>query len=154
MTHTMRRSDRRLDEKAAEMILKNGAYGVLSTIGEDGCPYGVPLTYAYEDRRIYFHCAHEGHKVENLRFNDSASFCVIGETQVLPDKFSIRYESAIAGGHVREVTGEEKIAALTMLIAKFSKGYEEKGAAYIQNDQHKTAVYCLEIEEMTGKARR
>ncbi len=51
------------DEKTIE-ILRTGSYGVLSTIGEDGYPYGIPLNYTYFDNGICFHCAQQGHKIE------------------------------------------------------------------------------------------
>ncbi len=47
---------------------------------------------------IYFHCAPEGHKLENLSGNNKVSFCVVGKTQVLPDKFATNYESVIVFG--------------------------------------------------------
>ena len=43
----MRRQDRKLTQEEAEAILREGQYGVLSTTGEDGYPYGVPVSYAY-----------------------------------------------------------------------------------------------------------
>ena len=43
MNEKMRRKDRETTEERAYEILKNGEYGILSTIGEDGYPYGVPL---------------------------------------------------------------------------------------------------------------
>ena len=35
--------------------------------GEDGYAYGVPLNYVYVDNSIYFHCAKEGHKLDNIK---------------------------------------------------------------------------------------
>ena len=81
MNHEMRRSDWRLAEDEAKQILVQGEYGILSTIGEDGFPYGVPLSYAYDGEKIYFHCAADvGHKLENLDFSNKACFTVVGKT--------------------------------------------------------------------------
>ena len=41
--YEIRRKDRAVDENAALEILKSGSFGVLSTIGADGYPYGVPV---------------------------------------------------------------------------------------------------------------
>lgn len=57
MNEKMRRKDRETTEERAYEILKNGEYGILSTIGEDGYPYGVPVNFAVEGNKIYFHCA-------------------------------------------------------------------------------------------------
>ena len=32
-----------------KMILQKGEYGILSTVGQDGKPYAVPLSYAWKD---------------------------------------------------------------------------------------------------------
>lgn len=44
--YDIRRSDRAQSESTAVEILKKGSYGVLSTVGADGYPYGVPVNYA------------------------------------------------------------------------------------------------------------
>ena len=65
----LRLQKRRLDAQNSEEILRKGEYGVLSTCGADGQPYGVPLNYVYEDGKIYFHCAAEGRKLDNIAVN-------------------------------------------------------------------------------------
>ena len=45
----MRRKDRQLDSADTLEILKNGEYGVLATVTEDGSPYGVPMSYAFDE---------------------------------------------------------------------------------------------------------
>ena len=57
MNEKMRRKDRKTTEERAYEILKNGEYGILSTIGEDGYPYGVPVNFAVEGNKIYFNTA-------------------------------------------------------------------------------------------------
>lgn len=154
MEYKMRRQDRQLGQEEARQILKENQYGVLSLVGEDGIPYGVPLSYAYQNGRLYFHGAMEGRKREYFLAHPRASFCVVGKTEVLPEKFSTRYESVIAEGMVKELDGEEKVIALSALIEKYSSEFREKGDAYIQRAKDKTCVFCMEIEAMSGKARR
>ena len=69
MFREIRLKDRVINNEKAIEIIKKGSYGVLSTIGEDGYPYGVPLNYTYFDNCICFHCAQKGHKLENIDFN-------------------------------------------------------------------------------------
>ncbi len=71
MERIIRRIDRAISEEEAKDILKKGEYGILSTISKEGQPYGVPLSYSYAGNIIYFHCALEGHKVDNVRENES-----------------------------------------------------------------------------------
>jgi nitroimidazol reductase NimA-like FMN-containing flavoprotein (pyridoxamine 5'-phosphate oxidase superfamily) len=61
MFREIRLKDRVVDDEKAVEIIKKGSYGVLSTIGADGYPYGVPLNYTYFNNCICFHCAQEGH---------------------------------------------------------------------------------------------
>ena len=116
MFREMRKKERALGMEESEEILKNNTYGILSTVGPDGQPYGLPLSYAYRDNAIYFHCAVEGQKLDNLEANNRVSFCVVGQTCTLPEKFSTIYESVIAFGEVSELTGEEKDQALLELV--------------------------------------
>ena len=150
----IRRSDRALTQEQAHEILKKGEYGVLSTVSPDGQPYGVPVSYALTGNALYFHCAVEGHKLDNLAANPHVSFCVVGTTEVLPDKFATRYESAIVFGAASELTGEEKHAALMELLKKYSADFIEKGERYVESDIEKTRVFKIEIEALSGKARR
>ena len=87
MFREIRLKDRSVDDEKAIAILAQGSYGVLSTIGEDGYPYGVPLNYTYFDNCICFHCAQEGHKIENINFNNKVSFCVVTKSDVLDNEF-------------------------------------------------------------------
>ena len=49
--------------------VKSQPRGVLSILGEDGYPYGIPIDYWYceEENRIYFHGAKEGHKIDAIK---------------------------------------------------------------------------------------
>ena len=154
MFKEIRRKERSIEEKDAIELLKNGEYGVLSMVGENGYGYGVPLSYVLMDNNIYFHCAVEGFKLDSIEKNNNVSFCVVGKTQVLPEKFSTEYESAIAFGKAYEVDVEEKERALFSIIQKYSPGYEESGMEYIKRAAHRTKVVKIAIEKVTGKARK
>jgi len=104
----IRRSDREISFQEVRKILDNAEYGVLSTVGKDGQPYGVPLSYVYKNDSIYFHCALSGHKLDNIGHNAKVSFCVVGNTKVLPDKFATEYESTVIFGVVSEVKETER----------------------------------------------
>lgn len=151
---TMRRKDREITRLEAEEILENGLYGVLSTIGEDGQPYGVPLSYTYKNACIYFHCAAVGHKIENLQHNPRVSFCVVGNTCVIPAERTVKYESAIAFGVASEVQGPEKDDALLALLEKYSAEYIEEGKTVIAKNGKTTTVIKIEITHISGKAQR
>jgi len=152
MFKEMRRNDRSIDKEQAIRLMEQGQYGVLSTVGENGYAYGVPLNYIYHEGNIYFHCAEEGSKYDNIIFNNKVSFCVIGNSEAIPDKFSYRYESVIVFGQSIEVYDMEKEAALIAIIQKYSGEFMEKGMEYIKKSGAKTKVLKINIEHISGKA--
>jgi len=154
MFREMRRRDRELKNGEVIEILKNSDYGILSTISQNGYPYGVPISYTYINDSIYFHCAVEGHKLDNIRNNGKVSFCVVGQTQILPDKFSTKYQSVIVFGRAIEVSDDERNMVLLEILNKYSPDYIEQGKEYIQKKNKATKVIRINVEHISGKARR
>ncbi len=153
MFKEMRRNDKKISEEAAIAILKKGMYGVLATMGEDGYPYGVPVNYAYEDGKIYFHSsADEGHKGANIRFCDKVCFTVTENVELRADKFNSRFESVIVFGRIKEVPARKQ-AILEGIIDKYSAPYRPAGLEYINKAAAKTTVYEISIETISGKAK-
>lgn len=150
----MRRSDREITIQEARAILAGGEYGVLSTVGKDGQPYGVPLNYVYKDNRIYFHCALAGQKLDDIGYNAKVAFCVVGNTKVLPEKFSTEYESAVAFGVASEVNGAERHNALLWLLEKYCPDFIAGGRLYIEQKDKATKVLKIEVDHLSAKARR
>jgi nitroimidazol reductase NimA-like FMN-containing flavoprotein (pyridoxamine 5'-phosphate oxidase superfamily) len=154
MSRELRRKDRGITDAEAQELLERGEYGVLATVSGDGAPYAVPLSYCVIDHGIYFHCATEGHKLENLAVESRVSFCVVGATEVLAGKFSTRYESVIVSGRATEVFDDEKQRGLAGLVAKYSAAFSDAGLAYIASGSARTRVFRIDIETISGKARR
>lgn len=149
----MRRKDKAMPDDKLIGLLQQGEYGVLSTADGRGQPYGVPLNYVLINNRIYFHCALEGHKLDNLAANPDVSFCVVGRTNVLPAEFSTEFESVIIFGRASVIDGEERYQALNGLIEKYSPDFISEGAAYIEKFDRQTCVVRVTIEKMSGKAK-
>ncbi len=135
-------------------ILEKGEFGMLSTVSSSNEPYGVPLNYCFIDQTIYFHCALEGEKLNNIEKNSSVSFCVVCGTRLQPEKFSTIYESCIVQGSATEVFNEEKQLALEGLVKKYSNEFQAQGADYIRKAQHKTRVMKIVPRSISGKAKR
>jgi nitroimidazol reductase NimA-like FMN-containing flavoprotein (pyridoxamine 5'-phosphate oxidase superfamily) len=99
----MRRRRQQLSTEEAVAILQKSTAGTLALLGDNDYPYAVPLSYVYQDGRIYFHSALAGHKVDAVRKNEKASFCVIEQDDVQPKKYTTFYRSVIAFGRVHVV---------------------------------------------------
>ncbi len=151
---TMRRKDRAISEAEAWELLNKAEYGILSTVSGDGQPYGVPLNFCVIEDCLYFHHAVEGHLVENITGNPLVSFCVVGDTELMPEKFGTLYESVILFGNIEEVFDAQKQAGLEGLVAKYSPDFTEEGRAYIEKLWDRTRVFRIKISDISGKARR
>ena len=151
----VRRSDRMISAEDAIAVLKSADYGVLSTVNPDGSPYGVPLGYVYLNDALYFHCAHEGHKIDNINQNPEVCFCAVSQAIPLSEKFSMRYASATVFGTAEAVTDDdEKRAALVAIIEKYSPDHIPAGIDYINRDMNKTLVVKITIQKISGKSRK
>lgn len=151
MFREMRRGKQILSLEENESILKNSTSGVLALSGDCGYPYTVPLSYVYEDNKLYFHCAVEGHKIDAIKTCDKASFCVVFQDDILPEKYTTLYKSVIAFGKVKLICGEDMIKPLEVLTRKYVKSSEREMQAEI--DRFKDKMYIIEfnIEHLTGK---
>ncbi len=150
----LRRKDRAISEEESIELLNKAEYGVLSTVSEDGKPYGIPLNFCIIDDCAYFHCAVMGQKIDNINYNTAVSFCIVGNTEILPDKFGTKYNSVIIRGEAEEVFDKDKQKALEGLLQKYSSEFMEKGMKYIEKLKNETRVFKISIHKLTGKARK
>lgn len=154
MFKEMRRSDKRLTDEEMYDIMNTAEYGVLSTIGENGYPYGVPVNFIYLNGDIYFHSALTGHKLDNIAFNHKVSFCVVKDVDLIPDDFNTKYKSVIAFGDITEVQEIEKKDLYVAFLQKFSSGYMESGMEYIRNAGEKARIFKISVKHMTAKGKK
>ncbi|MBR5400392.1 MAG: pyridoxamine 5'-phosphate oxidase family protein [Treponema sp.] len=100
MFRPMRRFKQQINDSECKEILKNEKRGVLSLLGDDGYPYGLPMSHLYseEDNKIYFHCAKEGHKIDAIKNYDKASFCVYDSGYRKEGEWALNINSVIVFG--------------------------------------------------------
>jgi len=148
----LRRKKQLLSKEATEDILNRGLSGVLGVTGDDGYPYTVPISYAYDGGKVYFHSANSGHKLDGIRRNDKVSFCVIDQDQIVPEKFTTFFRSAIVFGRARIIADDaEKRHAMELLAQKYSPNYPEEATAEIDRLWNATTVVEIVVEHMSGK---
>ncbi len=149
----MRRIKQQLDKSECIDILKNEPRGVLSMIGENGYPYGIPLDHWYNeaDGKIYFHGAKEGHKADALKKCDKVSYCVYDSGFRKDGEWALNIKSVVVFGKISFVNDEEKTLEICKnLCLKFTDDSE-----YIEREIKSSLknVLCLELtpEHITGK---
>ena len=155
-TQHIRRQDRLLEEDNAVRLLRNGEFGILSLLAEGNVPYGIPINFVWDGKSsIYIHCAPEGKKLQCLEICPQVSFCVVGKTKVISNKFTTGYESIVLQG--KAYTGlstEERMQALTLLLDKYSPEDKVIGLKYAEKSFHRTEIIRIDIEEWSGKCKR
>lgn len=154
MFREMRRKKQALSAVECIAILNRGSSGVLALAGDDNYPYAVPISYVFDGSRIYFHCAKSGHKLDAIRRNGKASFCVIDQDQVVAQEYTTYFKSVIVFGSIRIVEDEQlKRTAIERLAVKYAPDADAAGrSAAIAHAWERLCILELHIAHMTGKA--
>ncbi len=153
MFREITRYKQKISEEACIEILKNEKRGVLSVLGDDGYPYGLPINHFYneEDGHIYFHSGKKGHKIDAMRKCDKVSLCVCDSGFVREGEWALNISSVIVFGRVRFVEDYDKIMDICRKLSyKFTDDTN-----YIEHEIVKsgpgTLMFELVPEWMTGK---
>lgn len=153
MFRKMRRFKQKLTQEECITILQNEPRGVLSLLGDDGYPYGLPMTHWYnpKDGHIYFHGAKEGHKIDSIKKNNKASFCVMDKGYKKENEWALHIHSVIVFGTIQIVKDPNKIVEIcSELCRKFTDDEN-----YIQHELEHSgpSVLCFELipEHISGK---
>jgi nitroimidazol reductase NimA-like FMN-containing flavoprotein (pyridoxamine 5'-phosphate oxidase superfamily) len=149
----MRRKEKEITNLTeVDSILKDAQVCRIA-LARDNEPYLVPVFFGYDGKRLYFHTAKKGKKIDFLAFNSRVCFEVERNVSVISDpyeacKWSGVFESVIGYGDAIELTTlEEKEYGLNQIMMHYSG----KNWRYEQKTLKKTKVWCVEIESMTGK---
>lgn len=153
MFREMRRKRQSLSIERIASILENGTSGVLALSGDDDYPYAVPISYVYGDDKIYFHCAKSGHKMDAIKRNCKASFCVIDQDQIIPEEYTTYFRSVIVFGRIRLIEDEqEKRTAIEKLATKYAPNDSAAGRKEaIEREWKPLCMLEMDIDHMTGK---
>ena len=153
MFRPMRRSRQALGIDACKEVLSRGTSGVLALLGDGGWPYAVPMSYAFDGEKLYFHCAREGHKLDAIRREARASFCVVDRDEVAPEEYTTYFRSVIAFGRVRVLEDEaQKRAAIELLARRyFPQDSAENRRRAIERERTGLCMLEMDIEHMSGK---
>ena len=153
MFRELRRKRQALSRADCEAVLSRGTSGVLALAGDDGYPYAVPLSYLYEDGKLLFHCAREGHKLDAVARCDKASFCVIDQDRVVPEEYTTYFRSVIAFGRIRVIGNDgERRSAVERLAPKYHPGdTPEHRNRYTDSEWAPLCMLEMTVEHLSGK---
>ncbi|MDD4797385.1 MAG: pyridoxamine 5'-phosphate oxidase family protein [Eubacteriales bacterium] len=155
----MRRTDRQVtDMQALQQILDTCKVCRIAMADGDR-PYLVPMNYGYRlaggKLTLYFHCAHQGRKLDILKRNPRVCFEMDCEHALMPGdtacEYGYAYASIIGEGAARILTDEaEKIDALQrLMLHQTGQGQYSFPAAAVSG----VTVFCIDTIGFTGKRR-
>lgn len=153
MFRELARIKQKLPLEESIRILKEEPRGVLSVLGDDGYPYGLPIDHWYndEDGCLYFHSGPKGHKIDAIRRCSKASFCVYDQGWREDGDWALHIQSVVVFGKIEIVEDHAKAIDLTrQLSLKYTTD-----TAYIEDEIRKygagVLVFRLVPEHITGK---
>lgn len=155
MFREMRRVKQLLPTEECQQILATQKRAVLSVLGDDGYPYGVPVNYVYDPTcgelgSFFIHCALTGHKLDAIAACDKVSICVLDDGVLEEGSWWYHVNSVICFGRASLVKREELHDPLYALGAKyFPEGTDIE--ADIAHSGNRVNVIKLEVEHMSGK---
>lgn len=153
MFRELTRKNKQITKEECVELLKTETRGVLSVLGDDDYPYGMPMNHFYndEDGNIYFHCGKIGHRLDALRRHNKVSFCVYDHGYRNEGEWFLRVKSVIVFGRIEIIDDMETIIDIsTELSHKFTRD-EEYIQNEIKNSGAATLLLKLTPEHICGK---
>lgn len=148
----MRRFKQLLSDEESIEILCATTSGVLSLCGTGGMPYGVPLSHVYENGKLYFHSALNGHKVDLIKQNSNASFTVIAKDEIHPETFTTYFRSVIVFGKVQIIEDDAKKKGILEVLGRRCNPNDDESLGHeIKNGFNRCLALEMTIERITGK---
>ena len=153
MFRELTRKNKELSRRDCIRLLEEETRGVLSVLGDDGYPYGMPMNHWYneEDGKLYFHCGKIGHRLDALRKNGKVSFCVLDRGIRQEGEWAWQVKSVIVFGKIEIIDDIDRVVEITTKLShKFTRD-----EAYIQREirqaAHSTLLLQLTPEHLCGK---
>lgn len=153
MFRELARKNKEISREECIGLLKNETRGVLSVLGDDEYPYGMPMNHFYneEDGKIYFHCGKAGHRLDSLKNHDKVSFCVYDAGYRNEGEWALNVKSVIVFGRMKVVDDMARIVDISRALShKFTQD-EEYISREIEKYARGTLLLELTPEHMCGK---
>lgn len=153
----MSHKDRFISSQEAIALLKHGKLGTLCTVSSNGVPYGVPVNYYYDEdeHTVVFHCAVKGRKLDNIRANNRVCFAVVGEEQIVEERYTTHYESVLAEGDAEIVDEPKEIVRLLHRLCDALCPHETtRREEVIQKYLPAVRMVKIHIHSVSGKRNR
>jgi len=153
MFRELARKNKQISMEECVEILNQEKRGVLSVLGDEDYPYGMPMNHWYDEENgiVWFHCGKVGHRLDALRRHDKVSFCVYDQGYREEGDWALNIRSVIVFGRMEIVDDMDTIVDVTTRLShKFTLD-----DAYIQKEIQQSAKGTLLLrlvpEHICGK---
>jgi len=154
MFRELTRKSKEIPAEQCTRILCEEKRGVLSVLGDDGYPYGMPMNHVYDEESgcLWFHCGRqESHRADAIRRCDKVSFCVTDSGRRREGEWALDFCSVIVFGRAEILDDPARIKEISeKLCRKFTDD-----EAYIRREieafAHETWLIRLTPEHICGK---
>jgi nitroimidazol reductase NimA-like FMN-containing flavoprotein (pyridoxamine 5'-phosphate oxidase superfamily) len=152
----MRRKEREIsDIPEIESIMMSSDVCRIA-FADANAPYIVTMNFGYcgiDSRRLYFHCAPEGRKIDMMKKNNFVCFEMDTDHYLKTGKmacdYGMGYRSVVGYGYISIVNDEEeRVRALDHIMSHYSGN---KKFTYKPETLERTMVLRLDISEISGK---
>lgn len=151
MFREMRRKKQQLSEADAVEILRQATAGTLACLGDEGYPYAVPLSFAWTEGKIFFHCAKSGHKLDAILTYPKVSFSIIDRDEIVSSEYTTYFRSVIVFGTARIARDQEWTEGMRALMDKYAFSQPEEHKQNELDHCENALVIVIDIEHLTGK---
>lgn len=153
MFREMRRTKQAVSQQRCLEILTSAKRGVMSVLGDDGYPYGVPVNFHYDSESgiIYLHGAKEGHKIDAIRRCPKVCFTVWEEDGKKDGDWAWYVTSVIAMGEAKLVDDPALTEAMLRELGRKYYPDMESVEQEIRAAACHVQMIAISVQHMTGK---
>ncbi|MBR5094334.1 MAG: pyridoxamine 5'-phosphate oxidase family protein [Oscillospiraceae bacterium] len=147
------RSRQELSKEESIAVLHREKRGVLSVLGDEGYPYGLPIDHWYDpvSGRLYFHSGPTGHKIDAIRRDDRASYCVIERAELSDDGWSFFFNSVVVFGRIEIVKDHDRALEISRQISYRFTEDREQIEREVSKSGARVLCFALIPEHISGK---
>jgi uncharacterized protein len=148
----MRRKEKEITNPAEIEAIIDKVIVCRIALSDKNIPYIIPVCFGYQDRILYFHCAHSGKKLDIIRQNPNVCFEMEADVEIRNDpspcNWGVKYRSVVGFGKAQTIDSrQEKESALSIIM----RHYSNEDYSFPEEMVIKTTVVKITIETITGK---
>lgn len=153
MFRDLRRKNKQLSTDECLAILSAEKRGVLSVLGDDGYPYGMPMNHFYnkDDGAIYFHSGKGGHRNDSIVKSNKACFCVYDSGLKKDGDWALNIKSVVVFGRIEIVDDINTVTDISRKLCYKFTNDEKYISEEIDRFASSTLILKLTPEHIRGK---